>query len=117
MEHPYPLEEHDVRCMCGDPVALAYAWIKGYAENLNALCGDPDDEDDEYYGSVTVDELLEVADSQQPQSGHRWGGDYLSRGGAFEGLSVDPTFWKHYAVFRGIPEDKVEEAHFFSCSC
>ena len=115
-EHPYPIEEHEARLICGDPQALAYAWILAYAQNLDDQCR-PSEDDDDSYGSVSVNDLLEVADSHQPGQGGRWGGDYLSRGGAFEGQSVDSTFWKHYAVFRDIPQDEVEEASFFSCSC
>lgn len=117
MEHPYPMEEHEARVICGDPQALAYAWILAYAANLNDQCQPRDDDDDSRYGSVTVTDLLEVADSHQPDADSRWGGDYLSRGGAFEGEQVDPTFWKHYAVFRNKPIEEVEEASFFSCSC
>lgn len=116
MEHPYPIEEHEARVICGDQRALAYAWLLAYAQNLNAQC-QPSDDDDEAYGSVTIEDLLEVADSHQPGKGGQWGGDYLSRGGAFEGQSVDASFWKHYAAFREIPFDEVEESHFFSCSC
>lgn len=113
MNHPYPMEEHEARVICGDPQALAYAWILAYAENLNDQC--QSGYDGESYGNVSVNDLLEVADSHQGES--KWGGDYLSRGGAFEGEQVDPTFWKHYAVFRCKPIEEVEEASFFSCSC
>lgn len=109
---PYDPETHEARLMCSDPVAVAFQWMVEYAKNLADQC---DSEDS--YGTVTVADLLEAADSHQPENGSRWGGDYISRGGAFEGQSVDPTFWAMYAKFRQKPLEDVEEAHFFSCSC
>lgn len=103
----YPLEQHKARLICGDPVAEAYEWISAYAKNLTEMC----DEGDE----VTVDELLECADSQQ--EGSRWGGDYISRGGAFEGYQVEDMFWKKYAIFRGKELENLNQYSFFSCSC
>jgi hypothetical protein len=114
MSHlPYPEDEHEARVICGDPQALAYEWIKAYAKNLSDQCAD-----EEYSSSeVTVDELLDTADSHQPESNSRWGGDYITRGGAFEGQGVEPMFWEKYAVLKGKSLDEVEESHFFSCSC
>lgn len=109
---PYAPQTHDPRIMCADPVELAFQWIIEYAKNLTDQC-----DSDDSYGYVSVSELLKTADSQQPDNDSRWGGDYISRGGAFEGQSVDPTFWKMYAIFREKPIEDVEEAHFFSCSC
>ncbi|MFP3670131.1 hypothetical protein SB717_34130, partial [Priestia sp. SIMBA_032] len=88
MDHPYPIEEHDARRMCGDPQALAYEWIKGYAANLSARA-----EDDTYNrrGGITAEELIETAMTHLPteDDSNRWG-DYLIRGGTFEGESTDP---------------------------
>lgn len=105
---PYPVEEHGPRLMCGDPIAQAYEWIAAYARNLADQCNA-----DDSYGTVTVDDLMEAADSHQ---GEGWG-DYINRGGAFEGESVDPTFWEKYAIVRGKPLDEVEQNSFFTCSC
>lgn len=111
----YPIEEHDVRVACLDPVALAYEWITQYAKNLTDQVNDAHDARG---GPVTVDDLLDIADSHQPENDSTgWGGDYLVRGGTFEGESIDPTFWAKYAILRGKQLEDVEQAHFFSCSC
>lgn len=110
---PYNPAEHEARIMCADPIALAFQWMTEYAKNLTEQCAD------EEYGNykVSVRELIQTADSHQPESRARWGGDYITRGGAFEGMSVDPTFWKMYGTFRQVSSEDVEKAHFFSCSC
>lgn len=105
--------------LIGDEQAEAYAWLKAYADNLNDMCsggGDHDDDEDDYYGGVSLDDLIETGLSQI-ESTSGWGGDYLSRGGAFESMSVDPTFWdKLAALFKiDIPSDRRNS--FFSCSC
>lgn len=107
---PYPVEEHGPRLMCGDPVAQAYEWIRAYARNLSDQVASASDS---YGGDVTVDELMETADSHQ---GEGWG-DYIGRGGTFEGEDVDPTFWEKYAIVRGKPLDEVEQNSLFTCSC
>ncbi|MNO13123.1 hypothetical protein D3C76_27490 [compost metagenome] len=115
---PYDIEEHKGRLMCGDPVAIAYEWIRAYAENLTDQVNSYNDDNE--YGSegVTVDELMEVADSHQPdENGNNGWGDYISRGGTFEGEGVDPTFWEKYAIVRGKHIDDVDQSSFFSCSC
>lgn len=112
MEHPYDMSLHQEYLMVGHPQAQAYEWLKAYALNLSDQCSN-----EEYSNrEVTVEELLETADSHQNDASG-WGGDYIVRGGAFEGMSMDPMFWEKYAIFRDIPLDQVEEAHFFSCSC
>lgn len=103
----YPQEEHTARVMVGDKPALAWEWIKAYAANLTDQCnGEGRDE-------VTPEELIETANSHQDGS---WG-DYITRGGAFEGESVESTFWDKYAEFTGRDRDSIEENSFFSCSC
>ncbi|QEM41138.1 hypothetical protein HYP85_gp041 [Pseudomonas phage Zuri] len=112
---PYPVEEHKGRVMCGDPVAIAYEWIMAYAKNLTDQVSDAYDG---HGGEITVDELMEVADSHQPdENGNNGWGDYISRGGTFEGESVDPMFWEKYAIVRGKHIDDVDQSSFFSCSC
>lgn len=110
----YDLELHQAALILGDPIAEAYEWLRAYAANLTDQCSD-----DEYYSGsnseITVVELLETADSHQGGSDN-WG-DYITRGGAFEGQSVDSTFWKYYAIFKEIPREEVNEQSFFSCSC
>ncbi|AHC93980.1 hypothetical protein CH29_gp27 [Achromobacter phage JWAlpha] len=110
----YPRSEHQARVLLGDPVALAYEWISRYAENLTVQV-QKYNEDDEYGNNedITADDLISTADSHQ---GDRWG-DYISRGGTFEGESVDPTFWKHYATIKGLEVEDVVQSSFFSCYC
>jgi len=114
----YPVAEHMARVACADPIALAYEWIAAYAENLTdrvqSYCSDYGSD----YGNepVTVDDLIYTAQSHlNPES--RWGGEYITRGGTFEGEGVDPTFWDKFAILKGmeIPDEK--RASFFSCSC
>lgn len=112
---PYDIEEHKGRLMCGDPVAIAYEWIRAYAQNLtdqvNNAC-------DGWGGDVTVDDLMSAADAHQPdEDGNNGWGEYITRGGTFEGKGVDPTFWEKYAIVRGKNIDDVEQSSFFSCSC
>lgn len=111
---PYDPELHDVQLLVGAPEAIAFAWLLAYAQNLTDRCSN-----EEYSNAeISVADLVSVADSHQPENDSTgWGGDYIVRGGAFEGFGVDPTFWKMYAQFRGKTIDEVEQAHFFSCSC
>jgi hypothetical protein len=110
MAHPYPVEEHDARVMCADPQALAYAWMTGYLDNLNSRIGSDDGHD------ITMDELIQTAMSHLDENS-RWGGDYITRGGAFEGEGTDPTFWEKLAIFKGIDIPEEKRGNFFSCSC
>lgn len=111
----YDQSTHQAALILGDPIAEAFEWMRNYALNLTEQCSD-----DEYGSSapITVELLIETADSHQPQEngGSSWG-DYITRGGTFEGESVDSTFWKKYAIFREIPLENVEQSSFFSCSC
>lgn len=110
MERPYPDDQHSVRLMCGDPIAIAYEWISAYVENLNSRI----DEDD---GSlITMDELIETAMSHV-DSESSWGGDYLIRGGAFEGVDVDPMFWDKLSILKQITIPQKNRNSFLSCSC
>lgn len=111
-----PEAEIKTLILIGDEQAEAYAWLKAYAENLDSMCSGGSDDEDNYYGSVTLDDLIETGMSHV-ETTSSWGGDYLSRGGAFESMSVDPTFWdKLAALFKiDIPGDR--RGSFFSCSC
>lgn len=107
----YDTEHHQAKLLLLDPQAVAYEWIVRYLDNLNDMIdGDSD------YGrtdSITLDELLETAESHLSGS---WG-DYIVRGGAFEGYSLDMTFWDMYStlVEKEIPNS--DRNSFFSCSC
>jgi hypothetical protein len=114
----YPLDQHDVRIMVGAPKALALAWILGYLKNVNGNIEEADD-DNSYGGGdpVTLRELIETAESHL-NSSNRWGGDYITRGGSFEGMGTDPTFWEKYAILKDIPlTQEMKNSSFFSCSC
>jgi len=115
MKFPYPENEHKSRVICGDPVALAYEWIRAYTENLNSRINQAED------GSLlTMKEVIETAMSHVNASDgpYAWG-DYITRGGAFEGVRIDPTFWDKLADFKQIEisHDKRNNFLSFSCSC
>lgn len=110
---PYPPEEHDARLKEGCVIAQAYEWIAAYALNLTQDVEDGNRHRDYECSPVTVDDLMDAADSHQ---GEGWG-DYIVRGGTFEGEYVDPTFWTKYAILREKELDDVKQDSFFSCSC
>ena len=110
----YPVEEHETRLAIGDPKAEAFAWIQAYTKNLNRMI------DDEYFddygsgGNITICELIATAESQLNPNSY---GDYISRGGAFEGHYVDDLFWDKLAVLKEIEIPQSKRNSFFSCSC
>jgi hypothetical protein len=110
----YPQDQHQTRMMVGDPKAMAWAWIYSYAQNLSR--NGSDDEDD-YYGSVSPEELIDTAMLNLEDDGE-WPSHYISKGGLLESVSVDPIFWEKLAILKdldSIPEQK--KNNFFSCSC
>lgn len=111
----YDIGHHEMRLMVLDPKAQALQWIINYLSNVNSHLHD--DDEDGYYGSpVTLQEMIETAETHLDENAH-WG-DYISRGGAFEGMGTDPLFWDKYCVLKDldpIPDDK--KGSFFSCSC
>lgn len=109
--------EFNALLMIGDPEAKqydAYKWIEAYAAQLSAQVTESYDYDEYRHDGVSVEELIEVGLSNIRDDG--WG-DYISRGGAFEGESVEPMFWDKLAIYMDIeiPHDK--RGSFFSCSC
>jgi hypothetical protein len=112
MECYSPGDNHEALLVMADPQALAYAWIEAYALNISPDANDSDDdyEDD---SPVTAEDLINHADSHQ---GEGWG-DYICRGGTYEGFRIDPMFWDKYATVCGIPRESVQENSFFTCSC
>lgn len=71
----------------------AKTWIIYYAQSLG----------------LDYDELMEAAES------HINHGDYLIRGGTFEGLRTSHEFWEQYEI---VTNTKVGDmGNFFSCSC
>lgn len=111
---PYNMDEHKARLMCSDPIACSYEWINGYIANLNSQISDDNDEDYNH-SLIDFDELIQVAMSNV--DGGRWGGDYITKGGVFEGRGTDPTFWDKLSILleKEIPDDR--RNNFFSCSC
>lgn len=101
----FPLSELTARIAVGDPKAEAYAWIEAYARNLV-----PEgrlDYDNGPIDSVSPDELINAFLHD----------DIISRGGLFEGESVDDTFFDKLSILldRRIPDK--DRNNFFSCSC
>lgn len=113
MNHmPFPEDQHEARLMVGDPAAQAYEWIKAYADNLSDQCAEYSCNDYQHDG-VSIDELISAGESQL---GDGWG-EYISRGGVFEGEHLDPTFWDKLAILKGIEIPSEKRNNFFSCSC
>lgn len=101
----FPLEELSARIAVGDPKAEAYAWLHAYADQL--VPEGKVDYDDDPIDPVYLDELYNAFIND----------DYVSRGGLFEGESIDPTFFDKVSILTGktIPNEK--RYNFFSCSC
>lgn len=96
-----------------ESVIEARDWIETYVSRINR---------DEYrdwmsgdYGTtpLTYEELMEAADDAATDPD---GWNYITKGPMLEGLSLDPRFWDHYQVVRGVTLGKVPTLH-FSCSC
>ena len=107
----YDTEHHQAKLLLLDPQAVAYEWILRYIDNLNDMI----DTESDYGRTDPIDivELLEVAESHR---GGSWG-DYIVRGGAFEGYSLDMTFWDMYSTLLGEEIPQEDRNSFFSCSC
>lgn len=82
----------------------AYIWITEYAQELSR-------DVEEGYDPVTADELIAAALSHE---GDGWG-DYITRGGTFEGMGVVDEFWNKLEVYTG--DTMKKRNSFFSCSC
>jgi hypothetical protein len=97
--------EHKVKVLIGDPVALAKQRLMDFADSL----GGGTDYDDNPYPDVTYTDLIERARAFQEE------GEYWSEGGRFEGQGIYRGFWEDYALVTKKP---VTDAYgFFSCSC
>lgn len=73
---------------------------------------DKNDPEDYNNQPISMDELVDSALSFEYGA---WG-DYIVRGGTFEGFSPEPEFWDHLEVIMGRPIQG-QPHHFFSCSC
>lgn len=111
MEPPYMEKDHQARLICNDPAALAYEWIKAYAENISSRIANSNYS---YKGEVSVNRLLNVAWSHLSSQGY---GDYIDGGGATESESTDPVFWDKFAIYYGIEIPDNKRSSFFSCAC
>lgn len=108
---PEPTEEeiHRAAAMMGDPRALAKDWIINWLEEVNSQL-DEDDGD-----PITFEGLVDTAMTHVGSS--TWGGDYISRGGAFEGFHTPDEFWDKLADYKEINIPNKSRNNFFSCSC
>lgn len=111
LEEPEPTEEeiHRAAAMMGDPRALAKDWITAWLEEVNAQLGDGDGNE------ITFEGLISTAMTHVGTT--TWGGDYISRGGAFEGFYTPDEFWDKLADYKGINIPSKDRGNFFSCSC
>lgn len=100
-----PDAEKRVRLLILDDQAVAYAWINAYLDQLNGMI-------DSGEAELDFDELMKTAISQ---FNDQWG-DYIVRGGSFEGFSIDPMFWTCFFKLLQLP-DTGKHPGFFSCSC
>lgn len=111
-EWPYPKETQVLRAAILDDQAMAYEWISAFVDQLNNMI------DGEDYPKLEVDEFIEITVNwyNESQNENCWP-DYLNRGGAFEGFSLEHLYWEKLAEFLGV-ELKEEYCNgYFSCSC
>lgn len=107
---PYPEIEHTARVMVGDPVALAFEWIKAYGDQLSG-----EDYNDVFH-HISVDELVDTALSNLEGSSN-WAVTYINKGPVLDGEIVDPVFWEKLAILKGIEIPNEKRNNFFTCSC
>ena len=91
----------------------AYNWIREYAASLSTS------EDDEYGGVVTAEELIETGwgnYEDAKNNGQTWG-DYINKGGLFEGVSVSDEFWEKLGILKGVSIEPEHRNNFFTCAC
>lgn len=95
------------------PEESAYNWIRNYADELST------NPDDEYGGVVTAEELIDMGWSNYETGkagGSSWG-DYLNKGGLFEGVSVADEFWEQLGILKGVSIESEHRNNFFTCAC
>lgn len=76
-------------------VSPSKVWIENYADMLG----------------ITFDELMEAAHNYISY------GEYLCRGGQFEGEYTSEEFWDNYEQYKKIKLNSSQKTNFFSCSC
>lgn len=107
----YDTTNHQANILLLLPQAVAYEWILRYLDNLNDMIRDGNG-----YGHsdpITLDELLSTAESHLDGG---WG-DYIIRGGTFEGYPLDMTFWDKYEILFEKEIPYKDRTSFLSCSC
>ncbi|MDR5839364.1 hypothetical protein [Caballeronia sp. LZ034LL] len=113
---PCPDEEFLGRQLAQDPQVMAFLWLEAYVENLNDQIRSSYDNENGRYGELDLAEVITTAESHLDTK-DRWGGDYIVKGGVFEGQGTDPTFWDKLAILKGIEIPQEKRSNFFSCSC
>lgn len=107
-------EQIKALALIGDKQAIAYLWIEAYAENLTEEVNAYND--DGGAEPISLEELVETGVSWlDPDS--KWGGEYIIRGGTFEGDLLDPLFWDKLSDLLQIEIPDNKRNSFFSCSC
>lgn len=115
--NPYPDEGEDmlrVRAMVGDQMAEAYMWLVAYTANLNDRISQHYENGYSHH-EISLDELITIGMSHVDSS-DGWG-EYLTRGGTFEGEHLDETFWDKLAALKQIEIPHGCRQNFFGCSC
>lgn len=104
-KHPDLPKEENVRIIGSTPdVQASIDWMNNLVQEINGT-------DYEYYGELTLDELLIGADA------FLLNGSYLTKGGLLEGYYAGDEFWSHYERIRGKVVPSGSRENFFSCSC
>ena len=91
----------------------AYKWLCAYVDQINGqiTAGNENGYEDYTHSEIDVYELIEIGKASQNGG---WG-EYICKGGIFEGESTDPLFWPMVNRFLGVPN--VDYGGIFSCSC
>lgn len=109
----YDTTNHQANLLLLLPQAVAYEWILRYLDNLNDMIGEVDEYSYGRTDPITLDELLSTAESHLNGG---WG-DYIVRGGSFEGVSLDMAFWDKYEILFEKEIPYKDRTSFLSCSC
>lgn len=103
-----PEDEHNTLVLLGEPKAVAYEWIKKYAESFGET----------YDGrSIDAEDLIAYGKDYYEDSERGRYPDYLSKGGLLEGESTSDEFWVQLGIYLGKELDSEHTGNFFSCSC
>lgn len=103
-----PEDEHNTLVLLGEPRAVAYEWIKKYAESFGET----------YDGrSINAEDLIAYGKDYYEDSERGVWPDYLSKGGLLEGQSTSDEFWVQLGIYLGKELDSEHTGNFFSCSC